>query len=112
MAKFCLPFRFAAAALLLAGRVAASGEPAKEEKASALARLDLSFKLDPRLTRGLYLGDNGSRPRPSRSTNRGGRDRRGPAQGRDATGTPVAAKPRWVPADPAMVTVTPAKEAT
>jgi hypothetical protein len=110
MALFRSPVGVAAAALLLTGRVSGSGEPPKEEKAPALARIDISFKVDPRLTKGLYLGDRWASP-PTFSIHQPleGATVEARAQGKDATGRPMGIAPRWVPEDPEMVTVTPAE---
>jgi FKBP-type peptidyl-prolyl cis-trans isomerase len=70
--------------------------------------MDFSFKLDQRLTRGLYMGDRWVSP-PVYSTLQPGDGAtvEAAAQGRDATGKTRAIRPRWRPSDPAMLTVTP-----
>lgn len=77
----------------------------------AAAGIAVSFKLDPRLTRGLYMGDRWVSPPTYTSTVREGSevtvDAR--AEGRDAKGRTSEISPRWIPADPEMVTVVPAK---
>jgi hypothetical protein len=74
--------------------------------AGPLARIDVSFKLDPRLTRSLYLGDRWVSPatyvaapqRPAATV-----DVR--AGGLDAAGRRVEVEPEWAAADPDMVEV-------
>jgi FKBP-type peptidyl-prolyl cis-trans isomerase len=74
----------------------------------ALTAIDISFKLDPRLTQGLYLGERWVSPPTyssagtSQSVTINAR-----AHGRDATGKTVTIRPKWIATDPEMVTVTP-----
>jgi hypothetical protein len=78
--------------------------------AAAAAGIQLSFKLDPRLTRGLYMGERWVSP-PTYSIAQEGPsvtvDAR--AQVLDAQGLPTNIGPEWTPADPGMVTVSPAR---
>jgi hypothetical protein len=110
MAKVRPTICLAAAAFLLTVGVSASGEPPMEVKAPALARIDLSFKVDPRLTRGLYLGDRWASPptffihQPLEGATVEAR-----AQCKDLYGRALEVHPRWVPEDPELVTVTPAQ---
>jgi FKBP-type peptidyl-prolyl cis-trans isomerase len=78
--------------------------------AAAVRTLEVSFKLDPRLTRSLYLGDRWISPRTFTA----------PAQGKttsvlasvrgvDASGKRVGVAAQWKPADPGMVEVTKAR---
>ena len=70
------------------------------------AGLAVSFKVDPRLTKGLYMGDRWVSPATYVGTN--GQDTvEARVKGVDAGGAAVAVSPTWIPADPAMVTVTP-----
>ena len=71
-----------------------------------LSGLRFAYRLDPRLTRGLYMGDRWV----SSPTYKGivGQDTvRARAEGLDAQGRPIAVQPKWTPADSSMVTVTP-----
>ncbi len=81
--------------------------PAAMSRPAALADINVSFKLDPRLTRGLYMGDRWVSP-PTYSGVQDGKftvDAR--VQGVDAKGEPVDISPKWIPSDPKMVTVSP-----
>lgn len=70
------------------------------------ARMEFSFKVDPRLTRGLYMGDRWISP--SIYVGAKGQDMvEARVVARDARGNPMAELPRWIPADPSMVTVAP-----
>jgi hypothetical protein len=67
----------------------------------------VSFKLDPRLTQGLYMGDRWvSPPTYVGATAQDTVEAR--VQGLDAQGKARSVKPEWIPADPGMVAVTPA----
>lgn len=74
-----------------------------------LADIAVSFKLNPELTRGLYMGDRWVSPPTFTSRAPVGTevvvDAR--AEGRDGKGRTTKIIPRWTPADPEMVTVTP-----
>jgi hypothetical protein len=97
-----------------------SGEPLKYEQGSsaagaaaataALADIKVTFKLDPRLTRGMYMGDRWvSLPTYTRIQEPGKPltvDAR--VEGRDAKGQPMSINPEWLPSDPGMVDVAPA----
>jgi len=76
---------------------------------SALAGINVAFKLDPRITRGLYMGD---RWVPLPYTQIGEAKQvtvEARAEGVDDKGKAVSVSPEWTPADPAMVTVTPGR---
>lgn len=84
------------------------------EKAAArsqeapLAEITISYKLDSRLTQGLYMGERWVSP----ATYKGVQDGENlivvaRADGRNARGETVDIRPEWKPADPEMVTVTP-----
>ncbi len=82
----------------------------KAASAAALADIKISYKLDARVTRGLYMGDRWVSP-PTYSSAVDGKtitvDAR--VEGVDAKGTTIAIRPHWIPADPEMVTVSPAE---
>lgn len=79
----------------------------------ALAAIDVSFKIDPRLTQSLYMGDRWVSPPKFNSAQAGSSVKvEARAHGRDATGRTVSIKPRWTAADPEMVTVTSGEGAT
>jgi len=85
---------------------------AKQEQATApsLARILISFKLDPAITRSQYMGDRWVSPPIYTSTLQPG-DRatvEASVRGVDAAGMQIPIEPTWSPADPAMVSVTPA----
>jgi FKBP-type peptidyl-prolyl cis-trans isomerase len=77
---------------------------------TALTAIKVSFKLDPQLTQGLYMGERWVSP-PRYNGARAGKsitvDAR--ADGLDAKGSTRNITPKWIPADPAMVTVTPSE---
>lgn len=87
-------------------------EEEKPEKtavpAAAFAGIQVSFKLDPRVTKGLYMGDRWI----SSPVYTGGSAQdtiEAKAYGLDAKGGSTKISPQWIPADPEMVTVSPAE---
>jgi FKBP-type peptidyl-prolyl cis-trans isomerase len=99
----------AVAALVLGGGAADAAEPAKATVAPVVARIDVSFKMDPRLTRGLYLGDRWvSAQTFSISQPVVGATVEARAVSRSAAGRPVGAEPRWSAEDTEMIRVEPA----
>jgi hypothetical protein len=76
--------------------------------ATAPTGIEVSFKLDPRLTRGMYMGDRWVSPPTFTQVGEGKEVTvEAIAQGLDGTGKPVKISPEWTPEDPEMVTVTP-----
>jgi FKBP-type peptidyl-prolyl cis-trans isomerase len=78
--------------------------------AAALTGINVSFKLDPRLTKSLYMGERWVSPRTY--TNTHSPDGKtltveARAYGLDDKGQGTNISPSWIPADPAMVTVSP-----
>ncbi len=110
LTKLVLILSLAGSALPLAGRARApESEAPKPEKAEATAvGLAFSFKLDPRITRAQYMGDRWV-SLTTYSINQNGTSATVDARAHvtDVTGQQVPVRPRWRPADPAMVTVTP-----
>jgi FKBP-type peptidyl-prolyl cis-trans isomerase FklB len=82
-----------------------------DEKAVAadagLKDIKVSFKVDPRLTRGLYMGDRWVSP-PTFTPARQGKTTtvEAAADGLNATGKRVKIQSEWIPSDPEMVEVT------
>ena len=82
-----------------------------EEKAASadagLKDIKVSFKLDTRLTRSMYMGDRWVSP-PRFTPARQGKTAtvEASAGGLNGTGKAVKIKPQWIPADPGMVEVT------
>lgn len=74
---------------------------------SRLVSIDVSFKLDPRITKGLYMGDRWVPP----PYTQGGDDKQvtveARAHGRDSSGKSLNASPKWVLAHADIATVTP-----
>jgi hypothetical protein len=69
--------------------------------------IEVSFKLDDRLTRSLFLGDRWVSPATFSAPAQGRTATvRAAVRGVDASGRRVAIAPRWIPADPGMVKVT------
>jgi len=75
---------------------------------TALTGIAVSYKLDPRLTQGSYLGVRWVSPSTFTRV-QDGKDLivEARAHGRDAKGRALNITPEWLPADPEMVTVTP-----
>jgi hypothetical protein len=75
----------------------------------ALTGITVSFKMDPRIARGLYLGDRWISPPTYTSSLQEGKEITVEARvhGVDAKGNTMNIKPGWTPSDPEMVTVTP-----
>jgi len=77
---------------------------------AALTGIEVSFKLDPRHTKGVYMGEGWVSP--PISIYAGAQIGTTPTveakvQALDAKGQPVDLSPEWIPADPEMVTVSP-----
>ena len=80
------------------------------EASGPLTDVALSFKLDPRLTRSLYMGDRWFSPATFTTTQDVDRiNVEVRAVGRDARGQDARIDPEWIAADPKMVTVAPAR---
>lgn len=104
----------AALGIALAGSAVAEASVPHERvayRAAPPARILLSFKLDPRLTRGLYMGDRWLSPATFRSTTH--------AAGKsisvetravvvDARGRRMRLEPAWAVTEPRILSVTPA----
>lgn len=83
----------------------------KRKQAVAAAtpkNIKVTFKVDPAITKGLYMGDRWASP-PTYTRVQEGKTCTVEArvQGVGAKGKAVKIRPRWVPADPKMVTVSP-----
>jgi FKBP-type peptidyl-prolyl cis-trans isomerase len=74
---------------------------------SGLAAIDLSFRVDPRVTRGLYMGDRWVRLPYTQVGENQQVTVEARAEGVDDKGKPVSVSPQWIPADPEIATVTP-----
>ena len=92
---------------LLAGTILASQE-AVGQAAASLSRIKVSFKLDPSITRGMYMGERWVSP-PTYTAAGEGKEitMEASAQGLDAKGKPIDISPEWIPEDPKMVAVSP-----
>ena len=92
---------------------ALQGELKKKQVAQqapgALTGIAVSFKMDPRITRGMYMGDRWISPPTFTSTFQEGKEITVEARvhGVDAKKNKMKVNPRWTPSDPGMVTVTP-----
>ncbi len=89
---------------LAAGTLAAQGVGGKAASAATLAGIELEYKMDPRVTKGLYMGERWITP-PTYVITLDNFEVR--AHGVDAKGGAVEIRPQWIPSDPDMVTVTP-----
>ena len=86
----------------------AQGKPAAAAP-PALADIAVTFKLDPRISKGLYMGDRWL-PLPYAQIGQGKQVAvEARAEGVAGAGKPVNIAPRWIPADPEMVTVSPSQ---
>jgi hypothetical protein len=75
-------------------------------KPAAITGIEVSYKLDPRLTRSLYLGDRWVSPARFSAPPQGKTTTiQASARGIDASGKRVGIAPEWAPSDPAMVQV-------
>jgi hypothetical protein len=80
---------------------------ALSDRPAAVRDIHVSFKVDPRLTRSLYMGDRWV-PVPYAGT-RGQDIVEARVKGLDARGAVTRVAPKWVPEDPKMLTVSPAE---
>ena len=92
-------------AVLPAGVAHASRE-ATGPAADSVSGIKVSFKMDPRITRGMYMGDRWVSP-PTHIGVQAGKEITVEArvEGLDAGGKPTCASPAWTPEDPDMVRV-------
>ena len=81
---------------------------AREAVAPADAGIKVSFKLDPRLTQSMYMGERWVSP-PTYTGVRDGKEITVDARAEviSASGKSTGIGPKWIPSDPEMVTVTP-----
>lgn len=80
--------------------------------ATALSGINVAFKLDPRLTQGLYMGERWVSPPTYTSTSAPEGEPitvEARAQGRDTKGRPTSISPNWIAGDPEMVAVSPSQ---
>ena len=75
-----------------------------------LKDIQVFFKVDPRLTRSLYMGDRWVSPPTYTGTRQTGTvyTMEARTQGIDARGGSIPVSPEWIPSDPGMVAVAPA----
>jgi len=101
---------FAALILVLLAGVIPVSQEAAAQAAASLNDIKVSFKLDPRITRGMYMGDRWISP-PTYVGVGEGREMtvEARAEGLDAKGNPMDVSPEWMPANPGMVAVSPAQ---
>jgi len=88
--------------------VSQAAQKAAAPAAASVADIKVSFKLDSRLTQGMYMGERWVSP-PTYTGVREGKEITvdAKAEGLDTWGKPTGIALKWVPADPDMVTVTP-----
>jgi len=93
--------------VLLAGAVQVPQE-AIGQAATSITNIRVSFKLDPSLTRGMYMGERWVSP-PTYTAVQDGKEItvEASAQGLDVKGKPIDISPEWIPEDPKMVAVSP-----
>jgi FKBP-type peptidyl-prolyl cis-trans isomerase len=110
--RLLLVARLAASACLAFAGLSSAAQDAPQPKGAspALERIEFSFRVDPRVAKGLYMGDRWiSPPTFSISQPLEGAAVDARASGKDRAGKELAIKPRWVPEDPEMVGVTPSE---
>jgi hypothetical protein len=75
----------------------------------SLTDIKVFFKLDPRITRGMYMGERWVSPPTYAPGPQEGKDFtvEARAEGLDARGNPLYITAEWLPADPEMMTVMP-----
>jgi hypothetical protein len=83
------------------------GRTAVSISAASATDIKVAFKLDPRLTRSLYMGDRWVSPPTYSGLQEGAFTVEARAQGHDGGGRPVAASLNWRPADPQIVSISP-----
>jgi hypothetical protein len=90
---------------------ARQGTEAPLDGPAALDEIVVYFKLDPALTRGLYMGERWVSPRTYTSTLQKGEQVtiHVRAEGRDARRRSTQVTPEWLPADPDMLAVSPSR---
>ena len=81
---------------------------AKPSSPSRVSDLRFSYRLDPRLTRGLYMGERWISV-PTFSGIAGQTAVKTRVEGLDAQGRPIVVQPSWTTSDASMVTVTPSE---
>lgn len=106
LTAFGLLLAFAGPVPSLDGVARASEGKDSAKAVAAVADIKVSFRLDPRMTRGLYMGERWVSP-PTYVGATGQDTVMVRAEGFDAKGRPVGILPEWVPADPEMVEVSP-----
>ena len=109
-AKFFRLFAIAALIAALPTGVGHASQKAAGPVAVSLPAIKVSFKLDPRITRGMYMGDRWVSP-PTYSGVQAGKEITVDArvEGLDAGGKLAGATPAWRAEDPDMVRVSPDK---
>jgi hypothetical protein len=107
-AKCIRIFAIAAMIMVLPACVVAASREATDPAAASASGIKVSFKLDPRITRGMYMGDRWVSP-PTYIGTQAGKEITVEArvEGLDAGGKLTGASPAWTPEDPDMVRVSP-----
>ena len=102
-----------AALLLMLSAVVAQAQPAAIPEAAALKGIKVSFQVDPRVTRGMYMGEQWVSPPSYVRVQEGKNPLTVPAQamGLDAQGKQVNISPSWKSGDADLVKVSPAQGA-
>jgi FKBP-type peptidyl-prolyl cis-trans isomerase FklB len=76
--------------------------------AAGIADVKVSYKVDPRITQSLYMGERWASPMTQKCVNTGTTcSVEAKADVVDANGAPIKATAEWIPADPKIVAVTP-----
>jgi hypothetical protein len=101
----CLSFLiFRAALMLIMLPLAIYASQEATDPATSLNDIQISFKLDPRLTQSHYMGDIWTSP-PIYTGTTGQNIVEAKADGLDEKGQRISINAEWIPSDPEMVTV-------
>lgn len=103
-----LIFLSALIVVLLSGSIRASQEAPGPTTGITLADIKVSFKLDPRVARALYMGEQWA-PAATYYSIRAGEliTMKARAQGLDPHGNQIDVAPTWKTGDPAMIVISP-----
>jgi len=82
-----------------------ASQDAAGPSAASISSMKVTFKLDPRLTKSMYMGDRWVSPPTYTSTVHEGKELTVEARVEDVGAKSI--KSKWTPTDPEMVTVTP-----
>ena len=101
---------FAVLVLVLPSGVIQADQESAGPAVPSLTDIKVSFKLDPRITRGMYMGERWVSPPTYAAVKEGNEVTvEAMAEGLDAQGNRIDISPEWKAGDPAMITISPDK---